>query len=106
LHKQQKPIFHSTDNKVNVSVYFEKDNFWTQKTMMELFGVERSVVTKHLTNIFQTAELEDDSARAKIALLLPMGKITRPTSTVWRAILAVGCRVNLSQATDFRKWTT
>ena len=61
-------LFHSADNKVNVSVYFEKGTFWlTQKTMAELFGVERSVVTKHLKNIFKTAELEEDSVRAKIA---------------------------------------
>jgi hypothetical protein len=100
-------LFHSADNKVNVSVYFEKGTFWlTQKAMADLFGVERSVVTKHLKNIFQTAELEEDSVRAKIAHTAADGKNYETNFYRLEAILAVGYRVNSTQATDFRKWAT
>lgn len=61
-------LFHTTDQKVNVSVYFQSDTFWlTQKSMAELFATDRSVITKHLKNIFQTEELDADSVCAKIA---------------------------------------
>ncbi len=58
-----------------VSVYFEQGTFWlTQKAMGELFGVDRSVIGKHLKNIFETGELEVDSVCAKIAHTAVDGK--------------------------------
>ena len=55
-------LFNSVDKKVNVSVYFQDGSFWlTQKTMGELFGVDRSVITKHLKNVFVTKEIDENS---------------------------------------------
>lgn len=100
-------LFNSSDQSVNVSVYFQKGTFWlTQKTMAELFGVDRSVITKHLKNIFQTAELEENSVCAKIAHTAADGKSYKTNFYRLEAILAVGYRVNSVQATDFRKWAT
>lgn len=57
------------------SVYFDQGSFWlTQKAMGELFGVDRSVIGKHLKNIFETGELEVDSVCAKIAHTAVDGK--------------------------------
>src|SRR5690606_8808370 len=100
-------LFITTDQKVNVSVYFQNGTFWlTQKTMAELFGVERSVITKHLKNIFQTAEIEENSVSAKIAHTAEDGKSYNTKFYRLEAILAVGYRVNSMQATEFRKWAT
>ena len=61
-------LYTTADKNVNVSVYFQNGTFWlTQKAMAELFGVDRTVVTKHLKNIFETEELDVNSVCAKIA---------------------------------------
>lgn len=100
-------LFNSIDQKVNVSVHFHNGTFWlTQKTMAELFDIERSVITKHLKNIFQTAELEENSVCAKIAHTAEDGKSYNTKFYRLEAILAVGYRVNSVQATEFRKWAT
>lgn len=100
-------FFKTDDQKVSISVYFQKGTFWlTQKTMAELFGVERSVVTKHLKNIFLTNELDENSVCAKIAHTASDGKNYSTQFYRLEAILAVGYRVNSVQATDFRKWAT
>lgn len=100
-------LFNTTDQKVNVSVYFQNGTFWlTQKTMAELFGVERSVITKHLKNIFQTTELEEDSVCVISAHTAEDGKSYNTKFYRLEAILAVGYRVNSVQATEFRKWAT
>ncbi len=74
--------------------------------MGELFGVDRSVIGKHLKNIFETGELEVDSVCAKIAHTAVDGKNYNTRFYRLEAILAVGYRVNSSQATDFRRWAT
>ncbi|GAB2619111.1 virulence RhuM family protein [Belliella aquatica] len=100
-------LYHTQDQKVNVSVYFQDGSFWlTQKGMAELFFVDRSVVTRHLKNIFKTQELEEHSVCVKIAHTAEDGKNYKTNFYRLEAILAVGYRVNSIQATDFRKWAT
>jgi hypothetical protein len=100
-------LYNTADKKVNVSVYFQNGTFWlTQKVMAELFGVDRTVITKHLKNIFETGELEENSVCAKIAHTAADGKNYSTQFYRLEAILAVGYRVNSTQATDFRKWAT
>lgn len=74
--------------------------------MAELFGVDRSVITKHLKNIFESKELYEDSVCAKFAHTASDGKNYETNFYRLEAILAVGYRVNSTQATDFRKWAT
>jgi hypothetical protein len=100
-------FFRSQDKKVNVSVFFREGTFWlTQKAIAELFSAERSVITKHLKNIFATNELDEHSVCAKIAHTAADGKNYTTNFYRLEAILAVGYRVNSVQATDFRKWAT
>ncbi|MEQ8413402.1 MAG: virulence RhuM family protein [Imperialibacter sp.] len=100
-------LFNTADKKVSVSVYFQNGTFWlTQKAMAELFGAERSVITKHLKNIFASNELMENSVCAKIAHTAVDGKNYNTQFYRLEAILAVGYRVNSIQATDFRKWAT
>ena len=62
-------IFYQTeDGKVSVNVRFENETFWmTQKAIAELFDTDRSVITKHIINIFQEEELDKDSTCANFA---------------------------------------
>lgn len=100
-------LYQVAEKKVQVSVYFEKGTFWlSQKAIAALFGVDRTVVTKHLKNIFETKELEADSACAIFAHTAEDGKTYETKFYRLEAVLAVGYRVNSIQATDFRKWAT
>lgn len=100
-------LYQVADNTVSVSVRFEQGTFWlTQKAIALLFGVDRSVITKHLKNIFETLELEENSVCAIFAHTAEDGKNYDTKFYRLEAILAVGYRVNSTQATDFRKWAT
>jgi hypothetical protein len=94
-------------HKTEVSVYFEKGSFWlSQKAIALLFGVDRTVVTKHLKKIFVAKELDENSVCAIFAHTADDGKSYETKFYRLEAILAVGYRVNSIQATDFRKWAT
>jgi hypothetical protein len=100
-------LFPTLDKKVNVSVYFQDGTFWlTQKAMAELFGVNVPAVSKHLKNIFETGELTEDSVVSILEITAADGKNYATKFYRLEAILAVGYRVNSSQATEFRKWAT
>lgn len=100
-------LYSTAEQNVKVSVYFQNGSFWlTQKNIAELFGVDRSVITKHFKNIFETNELVEDSVCAKIAHTAEDGKMYSTKFYRLEAILSVGYRVNSIQATDFRKWAT
>jgi hypothetical protein len=100
-------IFRNTELAQNISVYFQDGTFWlTQKAMAQLFGVDRTVITKHLKNIFDTNELNENSVRAIFAHTAEDKKNYKTQFYRLEAILAVGYRVNSVQATDFRRWAT
>lgn len=100
-------MYNTTDQKVNISVYFQNGTFWlTQKAMAELFGVNVPAVSKHLKNIFDTSELNQDSVISKMETTATDGKMYETSFYRLEAVLAVGYRVNSFQATDFRKWAT
>lgn len=100
-------VFQTSTGKVNIDVFFKDDNLWlTQKKIAELFEVDRSVITKHLTNIFKDKELEENSVSANFALTAADGKIYQTKFYSLDAIISVGYRVNSHQATQFRIWAT
>ena len=94
-------LYNAADKEVKVSVHFQDGTFWlNQKAMAELYDVERSVVTKHLKNIFDTAELDENSVCANFAHTASDSKTYQTKFYRLEAILAVGYRVNSQQATD------
>jgi hypothetical protein len=100
-------FYNTADTKVNVSVYFQNGTFWlTQKAIAELFGVNVPAINKHLKNILETGELNQDSVISKMETTASDGKNYNTNFYRLEAILAVGYRVNSIQATDFRKWAT
>ena len=61
-------LYISPDGEVRVDVFVNEETVWlTQKAIANLFGVDRTVITKHLQNIFDITELEENSVCAKIA---------------------------------------
>lgn len=101
-------IFYTTLNsQVNIEVMFVGETFWlSQKRLAELFLIERSVITKHLQNIFASKELEELSVCANFAHTAEDGKTYNTKFYNLDAIIAVGYRVNSFQATQFRIWAT
>jgi len=100
-------IYQSPDGGVNIEVLYANENIWlTQKKIAELFEVERSVITKHLKNIFLERELEKNSVSAKFAHTAEDGKIYQTQFYSLEAIIAVGYKVNSERGTQFRQWAT
>lgn len=100
-------LYTAPNGKVKVEVILNNETVWlTQKALAQLYGVDRSVITKHLKNIFQSGELEEVSVCAKIAHTAGDGKNYNTKFYNLDAIISVGYRVNSRQATQFRIWAT
>ena len=91
----------------SVEVRVQDGNVWlTQKGIGQLFDLERSVVTKHLKNIFREGELVENSTCAKFAQVADNGKTYKYIFYSLPAIIAVGYRAKSTRATAFRQWAT
>jgi len=100
-------LYTTPNGKVKVEIFLRDETVWlTQAKIAELFGVDRSVVTKHLKNIFESGELEEDSVCANFAHTADDGKTYQTKFYNLDAIISVGYRVNSRQATHFRIWAT
>ncbi len=100
-------LYTAPDGRVRFEIFIKDENIWlTQERIAQLFGVDRSVVTKHLKNIFGGGELEENSVRANFAHTASDGKTYRTKFYNLDAIISVGYRVNSAQATHFRIWAT
>ena len=100
-------LYTAPNGAVKVDVFLKDESVWlTQKALAELFGVDRSVITKHLRNIFKEGELAEGSVCANFAHTAEDGKTYRTNYYNLDAIIAVGYRVNSYQATQFRIWAT
>ena len=100
-------LYNFPEKEGKVQVIIRDETLWcTQKAMAQLFGVDRTVVSKHLKNIFESAELQQDSVCAKFAHTAEDGKIYNTQFYNLDAVISVGYRVNSLQATRFRQWTT
>jgi hypothetical protein len=100
-------LYKTPNNQVKVEIFLKNENIWlTQEKIAMLFGVDRSVITKHLKNIFESAELNEDSVCAKFAHTAFDGKNYQTKFYNLDAIISVGYRVNSTQATHFRIWAT
>lgn len=100
-------LYNLPEEEGKVQVIIRDETLWcTQKAMAQLFGVDRTVVSKHLKNIFESSELQQDSVCAKFAHTAEDGKIYNTQFYNLDAVISVGYRVNSLQATRFRQWAT
>ena len=90
-----------------IQVIYKDETIWaTQKAMATLFDVDRTVITKHLKNIFESSELQQEQVCAKFAHTAEDGKNYQTQFYNLDAIISVGYRVNSIRATQFRQWCT
>jgi hypothetical protein len=106
--KESEIIFYQGDDgNVKIEVFYHDETFWmTQKKISELFGVQRPAITKHLKNIFESGELQEDSVSSILEHTAEDGKNYNTTFYNLDVIIAVGYRVNSNKATKFRIWAT
>lgn len=109
--KQDSLVFYkSEDGNIQLNVKLEKDTVWlTQSQMSNLFGVDRTVIVRHIRNIYKSAELCEDATCAKNAQVQEEGgRTVRRTIPYYNLdmIISVGYRVNSKNATQFRIWAT
>lgn len=106
-------LFKSSDNQIELKVQIDKDTVWlNQAQMSELFGRDRTVITRHIGNIFKDNELDKKVVCAKFAHATQHGAIKgkEQVSTTefynLDVIISVGYRVKSQRGTQFRQWAT
>ncbi len=100
-------IYQTKSGAIELRGDFSAETIWaTQAQIADVFGVERSVVTKHIRNILKDKELNASSVCANFAHTGSDGKTYQVQFYNLDVILSVGYRVNSKQAVEFRKWVT
>jgi death-on-curing family protein len=95
------------DDKIEITAKLKDETVWiTQKQICELFGRDKSVISRHIRNIFKSGELDKNSVVAKFATTASDGKIYQVEYYNLDVIISVGYRVNSKKATKFRQWAT
>lgn len=100
-------LYTAPSGEIRIDVLLQNESVWlTQKSIAELFGVQRPAITKHLGNIFDSGELEENSVSSILEHTADDGKIYPTKFYNLDAIISVGYRVNSTKATQFRIWAT
>ena len=100
-------IYQAKSGKIEFRGDFKRNTVWGNlKQIADLFGRDKSVISRHIRNIFKSQELEPNSVVAKIATTASDGKTYQVDYYNLDVILSVGYRVDSKQATLFRIWVT
>ena len=104
-------LYNLPDKEGRVQVVIKDETIWcTQKAMAELFGIDKSGISRHIANIFKEEELQQDTTVAKIATVVNRGIRGEVEEFVdfynLDMIISVGYRVSSPKATKFRQWST
>lgn len=104
-------LYNLREEEGKVQVVIKDETIWcTQKAMSRLFGVDKSGISRHISNIFKDGELLQEATVAKIATVVNRGIRGEVEESVdfynLDMIISVGYRVNSIQATRFRQWAT
>lgn len=104
---QQIQLFTSADGQAQLQVALEHETVWLSlQQLTELFGRDKSVISRHLKNIFDSNELQREAVVAKKATTAADGKTYQVEYFNLDAIISVGYRVSSARATQFRQWAT
>lgn len=100
-------LYSAPNGNVKVEVILNEETVWlSQKSIAQLFGVQVPAISKHLKNIFETGELEEESVISILETTASDNKKYQVKYFNLDAIISVGYRVNSRQATKFRMWAT
>ena len=107
MEQQGEIILYQPDESVRMEVRIEDETVWlTQAQIAELFETKRQAIPKHLKNIFQSGELNENSVCSILELTASDGKSYKTKTYNLDAIISVGYRVNSKNATLFRRWAS
>ena len=101
-------VYRSEDDSVKLEVQLANETVWlTQQQMSELFQRDKSVIARHISNIFKEGELEKESTVAKFAIV-PSSRERSYETALYNldVIISVGYRVHSQRGTQFRRWAT
>ena len=100
-------LYTAPDGQVKVECLLQNETIWMpQKRIAELFGVGVPAISKHLSNVFESGELEEDAVISILETTADDGKNYKTKFYNLDAIISVGYRVNSTRATQFRIWAT
>ncbi|MCT7508685.1 virulence protein RhuM/Fic/DOC family protein [Aliarcobacter cryaerophilus] len=100
-------IYEDANGEIKLDVSLENDTLWlSQKQLEVLFDRDKSVISRHIKNIFKEEELDKNSVVAKNATTATDGKIYQVEYYNLDMIISLGYRVNSKRATSFRVWAT
>ncbi|NOT31406.1 MAG: hypothetical protein HOP15_13245 [Planctomycetes bacterium] len=100
-------VYEAPDGEVRVDVRLERETVWLSLDQIaELFGRDKSVISRHLRNVFSSGELERQAVVAKTATTSADGKTYQVDHYNLDAILSVGYRVSSKRGTQFPIWAT
>lgn len=100
-------VFTKDSGESSIEVRVQDGTVWlTQKGISQLFNADRSVITKHLKNIYAAGELYEKTTCAKFAQVADNGRTYHYLFYSLPAIISVGYRVNSERAAQFRQWAT
>jgi prophage maintenance system killer protein/prophage antirepressor-like protein len=105
--KNRVEIFQSSNGEIEFSSDTENETIWASLDQIsKLFSRDKSGISRHIKNIFESEELEKNSVVAKIATTANDGKTYQVEYYNLDMILSIGYRVDSKEATQFRKWAT
>lgn len=100
-------IYKGKDGHIELTVNLSEETVWLSLNQIsELFGRDKSVISRHLSNVFKNKELSKNAVVAKFATTAADGKTYHVDHYNLDAIISIGYRVNSLQATQFRIWAT
>jgi hypothetical protein len=113
IHNSSFLLYQTEDGKIKIETHFENETVWLNiDQIAELFQRDRSVISKHIRNIFKEGELSEEVVCANFALTTKHGAIEGKTQTKsvkhynLDVIISVGYRVKSHRGVHFRKWAT
>lgn len=107
INKGEIIIYKPKGKEVEIKVKLERETIWLNAHQIaQIFNIDRTVVVKHIQNIYKNNELFAKSTCAKIAQVAADGRIRRMNQYNLDMIISVGYRVDSKQATQFRVWAT
>ncbi len=103
-------LYTTPNSEVKIEIYFQNETVWlSQQKMADLFGVGKAAISKHLSNIYESGELQKKATVSKMETVQTEGnRQVKRTIDFYNldAIISVGYRVNSTKATQFRIWAT
>ena len=110
IETQGEVVIYNPEGTIKLEVRLENETVWLTQTQLGLlFDVDRTVIVRHIGNIYKTKELDETSTCAKIAQVQNEGgRMVERVQKYYNldVILSVGYRVNSRNATSFRRWSS